>query len=175
VTLPDAPSVSVTPGAIDEVDVAVASPAGTGGSPITSSRYRLLDHGGWTPGDPPATISSTSAVRVEYQVHNAAGWSASAVATGLPGAPAPPDAPILQVDSITSGSVDVSWSAAAPNGRAVDLYEWSVDGLLDLPVDSSVLTTRLVVLGGVTITVQVRAHNSEGWGPWSAAVSASVP
>ena len=85
-------------------------------------------------------------------------------------APDAPSRPTLRDDD---GSVLVSWSAPDDNGAAIDLYEvrhrrsgrssWS-------DWDGSGSSRRLRITGtsaGATYEVGVRAHNSEGWGPWS--------
>ena len=165
VTRPDQPTVTVSTGAIDQVDVTFAE--GSNGGAAVGGRQFRVNGGAWQDGTPPATISDTGTVTVDYRVSNSEGWSDAGSGAAATGAPSPPDAPaVLNLDSIPLGSALISWSAAAPNGRAVTGYRWSVD---DVVVGQGTLTvaTLLLPLGG-DYRVRVSAENSEGWGPWSA-------
>ena len=87
----------------------------------------------------------------------------------------PPDAPVVQVDSASPISLNVTWLAPATPGRpAVDNYDvrYKLDsdtGFIDGPQDVSGTSTAIGELTpGSSYNVQVRATNEEGDGPWSA-------
>ena len=119
-----------------------------------------------------------SGVRYEVEVaaQSSAGTSQSATAyatTKAAVAVSVPDAPSRPTLRDDDGSVQVSWSAPADNGASIDRYEvryrrsgrtsWS-------DWDGSGSSRRLRITGtsaGTTYEAQVRARNSEGWGPWS--------
>ena len=87
----------------------------------------------------------------------------------------PPDAPVVQVDSASPISLNVTWMAPATPGRpAVDNYDLrykldSETGFSDGPQDVSG-TSALIgeLIPASRYDVQVRATNAEGDGPWSA-------
>ena len=87
----------------------------------------------------------------------------------------PPDAPVVQVDSASPISLNVTWMAPATPGRpAVRDYDLrykldSESGFSDGPQDVSG-TSALIgeLIPGSSYNVQVRATNAEGDGPWSA-------
>ncbi len=90
VTRPQAPVLTVTTGAEDQVDVATAD-GRTGGSPVTARWYRI-DAGAWQPGTPPATVPGQGGapVTVEYQVCTEAGCSDVTLARATAGTAPPP-------------------------------------------------------------------------------------
>ena len=87
----------------------------------------------------------------------------------------PPDAPVVQVDSASPISLNVTWMAPATPGRpAVRDYDvrYKLDnetGFSDGPQDVSG-TSALIgeLIPASRYDVQVRATNAEGDGPWSA-------
>ena len=87
----------------------------------------------------------------------------------------PPDAPVVQVDSASPISLNVTWMAPATPGRpAVRDYDLrykldSETGFSDGPQDVSG-TSALIgeLIPASSYDVQVRATNAEGDGPWSA-------
>ena len=87
----------------------------------------------------------------------------------------PPDAPVVQVDSASPISLNVTWMAPATPGRpAVDNYDvrYKLDsetGFSDGPQDVSGTSAPIgELIPASSYDVQVRATNEEGDGPWSA-------
>ena len=87
----------------------------------------------------------------------------------------PPDAPVVQVDTASPVSLEVTWLAPATSGRpAVSNYDLrykldSETGFIDGPQDVSGTSTTIgELIPASSYDVQVRATNAEGDGPWSA-------
>ena len=87
----------------------------------------------------------------------------------------PPDAPVVQVDSASPISLNVTWLApATPDRPAVSNYDlrYKLAGeatFIDGPHDVSGTSTTIGgLLPASSYDVQVRATNAEGDGPWSA-------
>ena len=87
----------------------------------------------------------------------------------------PPDAPVVQVDSASPVSLNVTWLAPATPGRpAVSNYDlrYKLDSestFIDGPQDVSGTSTTIgELIPASSYGVQVRATNAEGDGPWSA-------
>ncbi len=86
----------------------------------------------------------------------------------------PPDAPVVQVDSASPVSLNVTWLAPATSGRpAVRDYDLrykldSETGFVDGPQDVSGTSASIgELIPASSYQVQVRATNAEGDGPWS--------
>ncbi|WP_426592499.1 Ig-like domain-containing protein [Cellulomonas sp. McL0617] len=176
VTRPAAPSVTVSTGALDQVNIAYAD-GDAGGSPITVRQYSI-DGGPWRSTPAPATFGSSSTVTVAYQACNVAGCSPAATGAADPGAPAAPDAPAPPTAVVNAdGTIGVAWLAPDDHGRSIDQYEWQYtgDATGGDTGDGSTLAAVLTVPAGSTIAIQARAHNAVGWGAWSTAATASVP
>lgn len=88
---------------------------------------------------------------------------ASAPTVKVPGAPGTPS-----ISAITQTSAKVSFSAAAANGGTIDQYQIMANGGTDFKGGSG--TTISPLQPNTAYIVQVRAHNSAGWGPWSGKV-----
>ena len=87
----------------------------------------------------------------------------------------PPAAPVVQVDSASPISLNVTWVAPATPGRpAVSNYDLrykldSETGFIDGPQDVSGTSATIgELIPASSYGVQVRATNAEGDGPWSA-------
>ena len=87
----------------------------------------------------------------------------------------PPDAPVVQVDTASPVSLEVTWLAPATSGRpAVRDYDLrykldSETGFIDGPQDVSGTSASIgELIPASSYDVQVRATNAEGDGPWSA-------
>ena len=87
----------------------------------------------------------------------------------------PPDAPVVQVDTASPVSLEVTWLAPATSGRpAVRDYDLrykldSETGFIDGPQDVSGTSTTIgELIPASSYDVQVRATNAEGDGAWSA-------
>ena len=87
----------------------------------------------------------------------------------------PPDAPVVQVDTASPVSLNVTWLAPATSGRpAVRDYDLrykldSETGFIDGPQDVSGTSTTIgELIPASNYDVQVRATNAEGDGAWSA-------
>ena len=87
----------------------------------------------------------------------------------------PPAAPVVQVDSASPVSLNVTWLAPATPGRpAVSNYDLrykldSETGFIDGPQDVSGTSATIgELIPASSYGVQVRATNAEGDGPWSA-------
>lgn len=107
---------------------------------------------------------------------NKAGWSArsprsaTAVPAGLPGAPPKPGV----APEPNSGQVRLSFAAPADNGAAITAYQYSTDGGSSWrALDSSRVISSLS--NGTSYRFNVRARNSEGWGPASTRSDAVAP
>ena len=95
--------------------------------------------------------------------------------------PAAPDAPTVSATAGTSDSLDVTWTAPANAGRpAIDNYDLQyrvgTSGSFTAgPQNQTGLTVSIGSLAaGTSYEVQVRAHNDEGDGPWSASGTGST-
>jgi large repetitive protein len=148
-----------------------------------------LDGDTWTAVDDGVSTATTSTVGglidgTEYLFRvaavNALGqgqWSLQTPATPV-WSPAVPEA--LTTDAgISSGQVQLSWTASADHGSAITDYlvESSTDGMAWTPVDDgeSTATTSTVdgLTDGVGYSFRVAAVNALGHGAWSAPVSAT--
>lgn len=95
--------------------------------------------------------------------------------------PAPP--PPASKPSVPSGlsaavvnetQVRLAWDPN-PSSEGVDVYQtYMDDGNLDLAVTGTTYTTSSLVAGS-THTFRVSAHNAQGYGDWTAAVSVTIP
>ncbi len=73
----------------------------------------------------------------------------------------------------TTATLVATWSAAVPGNSPVDTYEVLITGsdgagTLTQNVSGTTLSASFTVDSIPNWTVQVRAHNAAGWGPWSA-------
>ena len=89
--------------------------------------------------------------------------------------PAAPDAPTVTASTETSTSLDVAWSAPTNTGKpAIEHYDlqYRVGSTGSFTADPQTVTTTSSTIAGLTAgtsyDVQVRAHNDEGDGAWSA-------
>lgn len=93
-----------------------------------------------------------------------------------PGAPGTPS-----ISPVSPGVVDASWTAAASNGSSIDEYQilysrYSDFRSFDQLRDSTARTRRISGLSTrVTYYFKVRAHNAQGWGPYSSTRSYTTP
>lgn len=100
------------------------------------------------------------------------GLSTSAIPYGLPGAPA-----ISSVER-TGGSLEVTWSAAASNGRQITAYEVTVapdDGIAPVVVGGNVTNATIEGLReDAEYVVSVRATNLRGQGEAGQSAAAAI-
>ncbi len=73
----------------------------------------------------------------------------------------------------TTAVLLATWNAAVPGDSPIDQYEVTITGsdgggTLDQTVSGATLSTSFTVDFIPDWSVQVRAHNAVGWGPWSA-------
>ncbi|MCC5949256.1 MAG: fibronectin type III domain-containing protein [Nitriliruptoraceae bacterium] len=164
-----------------------AAPVDTGGAVITG--YDVVSSHGTcavkpaeVTGDPRpwfgctlTSLSNGTATSVTVHAHNAAGSGASATIVGRPyGAPLAPAVTVTPADR----QLQVAWTIAPSNGRAVSGYEVLIDGEVRA---TTAATARSAIIDGLTngtrTTVAVRGVNLAGPGATGevAAVPATVP
>lgn len=175
-----------------QVEVSWPAPDYDGGAPI--DQYRVSWSGGThSCAGSPCTVpglANGTAYRFTVAAHNIAGfWS---LAESPQSNPATPDAKPGAVTGLTVGNpvgdqkLVLSWAANVPDGSPADQYQVEIDD-----VGSTSPGTRLATVPGsqdsYTVTgltnndpyrFRVRAHNADGWGPYSGSVpgqSAGVP
>lgn len=93
---------------------------------------------------------------------------ATAEPYGLPGAPGQPAA-----EAVSTGTRQdhrVSWSAAEARGAAIEQYEVRVSGRGASSAGTSTSLTLEALRVGQAYTIDVRARNRAGWGPWSSSI-----
>ncbi len=115
-------------------------------------------------------------VRARDANNNTATQSLTVTVTDVMEPPAMPAMPTL--DSATSDSLTVSWTAPANAGRpAITSYDlrYREDAFIDGPQDQAGLSATISGLAAsTTYQVQVRASNDEGDSGWSPTLSAST-
>ena len=134
----------------------------------------------------PATRLANGTHTFWIQARNAAGngpWSSAMTFTVSVAAPAPPPAPILQgpTGSVTTPTPAYRWN---PSAGATGYYLWVNNGAgavaLQMRYGSAICATTCSVtpaapLASGAYTFWVQASNDVGNGPWSAAMSFTVP
>jgi hypothetical protein len=185
-TVPTAPrDVSATPG-YARVDVTWNAPADYGGAPIDfydvtsdppSSVCIVPGEGGGTFGCDMGQLTNGQAYTFSVTARNRAG-SGPASSPSLPAAPRTiPGAPTGVTASKAAGGVMVAWTPPSDNGgAAVDKYSVasspSGGGCTAMAPATSCTATGLV--GGLSYSFTVRAHNTAGNGPASGSTSPLV-
>ncbi len=99
-----------------------------------------------------------------YSDNHGSGKSASGRTQGVVRAnkpKAPPDFDAVRGD----GQVRLSWGAADDQGAAIDYYQWRRNGTTWQSTGTSRTKTVTGLDNGTPYDFQVRAHNSEGFGP----------
>lgn len=97
--------------------------------------------------------------------------------TAKPGAPGAPSLELAADNRILA-----TWAAAAANGDPIDRYQvhFTRDPKFETGINSAYIDTDRVFLTQsltqeIAFYFRVRAENGEGWGPWSAVRSFTVP
>jgi hypothetical protein len=115
----------------------------------------------------PATVHNAT---VTYQVNDALGQADRVVqgsfTLAVQGVPEAPTAP--QLGTIGQGTIDLSWTAPANNGAAIDTYEVDATGGLTQSCPATTCTIKGVNMG-TSYSFRVKAHNQVGWSALSAA------
>ena len=112
---------------------------------------------------------------VTVSVSDGAATASITVSIAVTDVDEPPDAPVVQVDTASPVSLEVTWLAPATSGRpAVSNYDlrYKLDSestFIDGPQDVSGTSTTIgELIPASSYDVQVRATNAEGDGAWSA-------
>ena len=175
---------------ISSLTVSWSAP-GNGGAPITDYDVRYVGADfvwrDWEPSQVNTTRRTTITgliagvyVAVQVRAKNSAGagqWSGSVGGTPLASVSVP-DAVAQPSVTAGAGSLSVSWSAPDANGAAVDRYrvQWRRSGSSSWSQQD--VSARSYTISGLrddtAYEVQVRARNSEGWGPWSSSATATT-
>lgn len=185
-SVPTAPTgLSVAP--VDGGLVLTFTPGTDGGSPITDLEYQL-DGGAWVSagslGSPLTITGLTNGTTYQVAVRAVNAIGAGAPSATVPGVPsAVPGAPMAVAAVAAGGRVTVSWSAPVSNGgTAIDSYTASAyaqaaGGTTPIATCTTAsLTCDITGLtNGVTVYVEVIAHNSAGNGVASAPRLARTP
>lgn len=190
---PSAPAQPTVTRGDESFAVAWTVPAVTGGCPPVEYEVER---------DPGATILSTSATslavsglatgstyRFRVRARNMAGWSGWSVWSSdlaFCGTPGSPTTPVFQYDRLaatgySSGSLDLTWGAAATNGGCPTLsYDVQIvaTGQIRstgvLPSDAAPFRYTGLT-NGTPYAFQVRAVNAIGAGPWSSPSALETP
>lgn len=88
-----------------------------------------------------------------------------------------PDAPNAPTATAGDGAATVRWNIPANNNAQIDGYQLDVNGSIrDVPASAGGTNHAVGGLNnGTTYTFKVRAHNTIGWGAWSAPSNAVTP
>lgn len=88
-----------------------------------------------------------------------------------------PDAPNAPTASAGDGAATVRWNIPANNNAQIDGYQLDVNGSIrDVPASAGGTDYRVGDLNnGTAYRFMVRAHNTIGWGAWSAPSAAVTP
>lgn len=81
------------------------------------------------------------------------------------GRPSAPGTPVAREGNATA---TITWAAPPSNGAPIDDYELRIEGGEARQVGTATGYTWNGLTNGVAVSFSVRAHNSAGWGPWSA-------
>ena len=199
VTTPGAPTISsVTAGTLS-LSVAFTAPTATGGSALTTYEYSTDDGDTWRERgtgttDSPLVITSQSgngsalvaATTYTIRIRAVSAVGAGAAAASATGTPYnAPGAPTISSATGGTGSISVSFTAAAANGSNITTYEYSTDNgatwrtrATGTTASPLVITTRsgdnVALANGTTYSVRIRAVNAAGAGASSAAASATT-
>jgi len=182
--LPAAPTItSATPGN-GQATVTYTPVANPTGAPVTSYEYSVngaaaVSAGLSNPFTAHGLIDEVSNT-IEVRAVNIAGpgpWSAAANVTAV----GPPAVPTALAVTPGDKSLSITFSAPPTPINAIDSYQYSTDGgttwqnlpSLSTAYDITALSTNgtTALTNGTAYNVQVRAHNSLGYGPATASVS----
>ena len=104
------------------------------------------------------------------RAHNAVGYSGYTDMKVFTTAAAPPSAPGVTIDQITSSSLRVTVATPAANGAAIDSYQFQVatdSGFANVVSWPAVQQGTVSGLARVTVYyIRGSAHNSAGWSSW---------
>ena len=132
--------------------------------------WQTAPGGGAARTDTVETLDNGTSYTFQIRAHNAKGYGDTVEVTATPATV--PDPPDLRAEP-GDRQVALTWTAAAPNGAEVDLYEMryrsrsSWTGRDWHPVDGEGAARDTTVTGlspDTTYTFQVRAHNRVGYG-----------
>jgi YVTN family beta-propeller protein len=182
-TVPNAPTITTVSPDPGVLEVAFATPNFDGGNTITNYEYSTDGGTTWTTRSPASTTSpmtitgltdgTTYAIRIRAINAQGSGISSAAIdgtPENVPGAPT--------ITNVVSGnqSLRVEFSSAAPRGRSVTNYEYSLDNGDNWITRDPVSTQSPIVIegltNGTTYPIKVRGVNSRGVGIASASVDA---
>jgi len=194
---PPEPPTSLSATALSTTSISVAFTAGgANGSPITNYKYALSTNGGSTYGaftalDPadaltPITISGLTVAttyHIKLKAVNDMGDSVESSATSVATLAIPDPPTNLSQSGATTTTVDISFTAGSDNGYAITNYQYalSTNGgssygsftALD-PADASSPITISGLTHSTAYYIKLKAVNSGGAGPESAALSVST-
>ncbi|MGN8245117.1 Ig-like domain-containing protein [Cellulomonas soli] len=179
-TKPQPPSLSVTTGALDQVNISATLGGAGVASGVQTAQYRFGTNGSWVDGLPPSTYTQQGGtVTVQVRASNSlGGWTDVVQASASPGSPQAPSAPTVTLDGAsTAASVVFTWEAPPDGGRSITRYDWEVRDGNDVVRASGQHAAGSTPLSE-TVTglpagcrVRVRAVNVIGAGAWSTDVA----
>ncbi len=191
--VPHAPDLPTLEPGDDQLIATWAAPTNTGGSAITGYELQYSSDGGTTWSDPPIEVAAPATKAIisglsngtsyEVQVRainaqGAGGWSDSALASPA----AVPHAPGLPSLTMENEQLRISWAAPTNTGGS-DItgyelrYALNNSPLPEQPQISNIINTSTIMQLeiGSLYTVQVRAINAQGRGPWSESAVKTFP
>ena len=182
--LPAAPSITSTTPGDGQASVTYSPVADPSGAPVTSYEYSVngaaaVSAGLTNPFTALGLINETSNT-ITVRAVNIAGpgpWSAAANVTAV----GPPRVPTSLAVTPGNATLSITFSAPPTPINAIDTYQYSTDGgatwqnlpSLSTAYDITALSTdgTTALTNGTAYNVQVRAHNSLGYGAATASVS----
>ncbi|TQL03815.1 tandem-95 repeat protein [Cellulomonas sp. SLBN-39] len=171
-TRPQQPTVTASPGGVDEIVVSFAD-NGTGGASIDAREYRV---DGAPVGSVDSPYSTQDRTRFEYRVRNAVGWSPWASAESDPGQPSRATVRAQVLDGSGTGALRFQIVLESDGGRGVEQVQWQLAGPENGSDDNAAVddTVTLNDLDAGTYTLTLRARNAVGWSDWTAPLEVMV-
>lgn len=164
---PTAPQALITSSTVTATPVGSASPVfkATAGGTTSSALLGPLE---------PNTIYQITVASADAAGSSAASAPAS-ITTGASTVPpgAPTGVSAYRTAPASRRTLVARWKASAPGDSSTDKYQVSVTGsdgggTYTQTVSGSTLTVTFAVNDIPDWTIEVRAHDAAGWGPWSA-------